>query len=312
MWDDPVPAEQQTTDRAWLGSPCSHCHQSPCCRNLPVGNLPVRTEHDLLIGLDLLEHENIEIGLKEDGIWTVFYTRTCRFLDPESSRCTIHGSSRQPEICRDYDAHRCWYRRVFASTISTAMIRLSRERLQWILDRVDYYEKGEISRVPDWELMMRELADIPLSTSARAAGAFTGVASEITKGPRSQQTGVPAPGRLAFPPGRPRRIAHFDLIRFRLGFPGVQLAITGNEWYFLLDAPERPAGRQNTAHVGEYHLTAEAASGCVAVAHEDIDAVLSLCSRNTVGRITGYPGLDEVRSAIRSGGPLETSVVPVS
>lgn len=307
MSDAPFSAGQQTSDRSWLESPCSRCHQSPCCRNLPVTNLPIRTVHDLAVARDLLGHENIEIGLKEDGVWTLFYTRSCRFLDPASARCTIHGSDRQPTICKQYDAQRCWYRGVFASTLSSAMIRLNQKRLEWILDRVDCDESGEIRGVPDWDLMMRKLAEIPLAMAAQTVR-ITGLTS------REEVTGADSKTvrELAFPPGRPRRIGHFDLIRFRLGFPGVSLGITGDEWYFLLDAAPLPGGPAAGAHVAEYHLSPEAASECVVVGYADSDTLFSLCTTDGNGRISGYPEPEAVRAAVASRQNPRTSAFRAS
>jgi hypothetical protein len=35
----------------------------------------------------------------------------CEHLDPETTACRLFGDPRRPNICREFDAHTCWYRR---------------------------------------------------------------------------------------------------------------------------------------------------------------------------------------------------------
>ncbi len=176
----------------------------------------MQTADDLETARDLLSHDNIEIGIKDDGVWTVFYTRTCGFLDPQSSKCTIHGSERQPRICRDYSAHTCWYRHAFASTLSPQLIRLNAARLDWIRARVEFDESEEIVRVPDWELMMSELSAIPLGMSAVPVGDQNEIAAAIS-----------APGSLievVATSGSPAAIHRDSGISLRAGQPASHIS----------------------------------------------------------------------------------------
>ena len=265
----------------------------------------MQTADDLETARDLLDHANIEIGIKEDGVWTVFFTRTCGFLDPQSSKCTIHGTERQPRICRDYSAHTCWYRHAFASTLSLQLIRLNAARLDWILAQVEFDETGEIARVPDWDLMLSELSAVPLGMSAvpvRDQNELGAAVSERVPLTGSEQPPANLPQStaiLAFPPGRPAHLSHFDLIRFRLGFPGVSLGVTQNEWYFLVDAPPRRNGKTSpAAHCSKYHLNEESARSMVRVGLEELPRIEVLCATDRSGLITRHPDLAEIRSAL--------------
>lgn len=197
----------------------------------------------------LLEHSNINIGLRENGEWTVFYSATCRFLDPSTSKCTIHGTARQPQICKDYRADRCWYRRTFAAATTNEMIFLSRSRVSRLIEMCIFDDCDEIYRVPDWERMSKELAGVDARALPAAALPAPGGAS-VAPDPRDL---------LLFPPGRPTHLRHLDLIRFRLGFPGVSLRIAGDEWAFAAVAPRIDCGPRCDG-ISQYHVPSEPAA----------------------------------------------------
>ncbi len=239
---------------------------------------------------DLLGHENVEIGIKDDGVWTVFYTRTCSRLDPVTSKCTVHGTEIQPDICRDYSSHQCWYRRVFSTTLSAGMIRLNRRRLDRILTSVTFDHQDCIDRVPDWDWIMRELAEIPLELDAVELAA----AAPQSAPPSPRPVGVERETRLVFPPGKPRKLSHFDLMRFRLGFPGVSLGISNGGWYFVVDAP----AREETTHMSEYHLPEPDSDSLVIVNSGELSILRDLCTIDETGTIVIYPEPSAVRAAI--------------
>lgn len=263
----------------WSSSPCSRCGGAPCCRNVPMMTLQVRNDRDLASAEHLASHQNIEIGIRESGEWIVFYTVACRFLDPVSAMCKIHGTNAQPDLCKRYDAHTCWYRRVFVQPSdqpNAEMLRLNATRVRRLRELVLFDDRGEIYRVPDWELLQREFVGLPLDAHATAT-AHVGRREDI----------------LLFPPGRPLHRRHLDLIRFRLGFPGVSLRIDGDSWQFALAAPLRgvpfpiPESQGSTGEPDSFHAP--------------IDAPFSMTSSQSGPKYVDLSGLEALISSLTFG-----------
>ncbi len=230
----------------WERSPCSSCPGSPCCRYLPVTRIPMENREHLLQARSLLSHHRIELGLHDNGTWMVYYASACRFLDPVSSRCTIHGSGRQPGICRDYSARLCWYRTAFAGDLSLRFIRFDRRRFEVLSGRLGIDDRGEIARVPSWEQLLRDLASVPREPDLfLAVGAAAGSVPRSGAGP-SGDAGL-ASGSLVFPLPVPLSSRNLDFIRFRLGFAGTAIGVHREPdgsvaWRLILDAPCREGG----------------------------------------------------------------------
>ncbi len=291
------PASPQIAEAAWLASPCSQCAQSPCCRNLPLCNLPVETRADLEVAEHLLCHDNIVIGLKESGEWTVFYTARCRFLDERTSKCRIHGTEAQPEVCSSYDPHRCWYRRVFAATASGEMIRLNERRVRRIIELTVFDDREAVYRAPGWERLLPELAEIPLTVAPAGSRPARDPAGDRFEGVRSGEADDPS-DVLVFPPGRPTKRKHFDLIRFRLGFPGVELWMEGVVWQFAVAAPARPEAalvvsscrdRMSAARLPFHAEQRSEAQPIVKVGLGDLDRLINATRFDSKDTIVEYP-----------------------
>ncbi|HOV38439.1 MAG TPA: hypothetical protein PLG79_06940 [Spirochaetales bacterium] len=201
--------------------PCLTCQGAPCCRRLPLKKLCILKKKDLLQAVLMLSHRWMELGLKDDGTWMLFYTRPCSNLDLKTSLCKVHGTDLQPWVCKDYAANLCWYRRAFSCTESLEFIRFDKERLEALMDHLLYDEDTEeIAGVPSWEEMIKLVSLHPLSDpSTRAEG------------------GAPAELFVFDPP--PREERHHSLFHFRTQFPGVRVVkgetrwITVVETYFL-------------------------------------------------------------------------------
>jgi len=208
-------------EESWFASPCFSCPDSPCCNTLPVYRPVIETRSDLDYALRLLDYRGIELGLYDSGKWMVYLTSPCRFLDRYSSKCMIHNAPEQPRLCAEYSPHQCWCRSVYARGGSRNFLRFNRERLERILTLVTYHPSGEIDGVPDWEQMIGAVAPIPIDS--KRTDACPGV---------EPVTGPGAPGRLIdpcrgllFPMVLPKSRPDLDLLRFRLGFPGVESAL---------------------------------------------------------------------------------------
>jgi len=209
----------------WDDSPCFSCPDTPCCRYLPLHSFFIRCREDWRTAENLLAVPGIRLGLKDNGSFLVYLHRSCRFL-AKDRRCRIHGTPEQSYICRDYNPRTCWYKRAFPGTATDLLILLDAPRLARLGPLIGWTGDGMLDRVPDWRILKREALQVPL-----------------TDGP-SLFPGEGPPGLLV-PPGKPSKPEHFDLIRFRLGFPGVFLVVGEQNWASLIlpegQSPEGPA-----------------------------------------------------------------------
>ncbi|KGE72648.1 hypothetical protein DC28_06230 [Spirochaeta lutea] len=223
-------------------SPCSSCGGAPCCRHLPLAELRVDTREDLERLAGLSAFQGILPALREDGNWWLFLRRDCRFLTSTTGMCSIHNTPEQPRICSTYSPYTCWYRRAFPSLgtlprtpepgpigANTTMIQFNPERLEWLIQAIGYSgPEQSIQKVPGWDDMIRIMEQIPLLP----APALEQPAALPTL--PLDSTGQNLPPILVVPPGRPSNRRHLDLIRFRLGFPGMAFIGQGDSWAFCL------------------------------------------------------------------------------
>ncbi|MBN2536331.1 MAG: hypothetical protein JXB88_25840 [Spirochaetales bacterium] len=210
----------------WEESPCSTCFPSACCSYLPLTFMQLETRTDFL-NLALLScYHHIRLGLKKSGEWTVYFQRDCRFLDTVTSKCRIHGIENQSFICKSYDAHKCWYRPAFQSHQNEELILFDLDRLLLLEKETDFLKTGYIKNSLNWDEIIMRISRLPLETRAAKNDEKTGFPDNVLAFKRNY------PERfLFFPPfEKPKRDAHFDLFRFRLGFPGISLAVADNCW----------------------------------------------------------------------------------
>lgn len=214
----------EVLDGSWAVSPCSSCLTSPCCTRLPLHRFRIETEKDFRWAEMAVRHPRIEIGLYETGWWMVYYLAPCRFLNPLDSKCLIHGSDRQPQVCKDYSPALCWYKRVFVEGDSPDFIRFDAERLSILAGMVRFDESGGLSQVPSWEEMHGRFEMVPISEPP---------AGEI---PVEQYAPLDPEG-LIVPVHTPRCRRDVGFLRFRLGFHGVRLGISADGWVAVIGNP---------------------------------------------------------------------------
>jgi hypothetical protein len=215
----------ETSD--WTASPCYGCG-TYCCSHLPLCDLSIETRTDLMKAADLCRFEGMVPVLKQDGQWRLFYHADCRYLHRPTAKCIIHNTPQQSHICRDYPAARCWYRKAFETPETDHLLRFNRARLERLTALCDFDERGAIVSVPEWDRLKQELASIPYD-SAPASRRKMETAADSAHPSRQPQL-------LLFPPGKPERAQHFDLLRFRLGFPGALMLKSFSLWCFALPA----------------------------------------------------------------------------
>ena len=300
----------------WRESPCSSCARSLCCRYLPLAHLRLESPADF-INLALAScYDGLFPALKESGEWTVFLGRACRFLDGAAGTCSIHGSPRQNMVCKTYDARRCWYVRAFSDERRTTLIPFSTEMLLWFERRYGLMER-------------RFDADIDRTELREAARAFDNAASEgetrdfATPGtPGLSFRKSRAERFLFFPPhGRPEHRNHFELLSFRLGFPGVSLAVADSHWAFLAEVPLRADRLESFRrahfptvghHNGSFSFaglardrppSSSAGDRWAVLGFDDLGILEGLASFDASGKVRRLPSAAEVLAALGNRRP---------
>lgn len=217
-------------------SPCASCDTTPCCRRAPLDTFVLRDVLDLDHARFLLNFEGIELGVTSDGSWQVFFLEACRMLDVEHGRCTVHGTVDQPQVCRTYSAHRCWYRPAIAFESDPEHLRVDRRRFDHVLDRVVLDEQRGITRVPSWDELVTAFAALPIVERAEPRPANPpGQDPDAPDGHPCNGCAAWCCTTLPFPIDVPEDVAGLDHLRFLLGFPSVSLVVADTGWTLAVE-----------------------------------------------------------------------------
>jgi Fe-S-cluster containining protein len=236
-----------------LTSPCATCETAPCCTHLALHEFDVDGLTDLDYARYVLNFERMHLGISPDGKWHVYYRAPCRYLEPESMRCTVHDSPTQPNVCKNFNPYACWYKASYAGPVSDTLIQVDRARLDWILERTTFAEDRAIRSMPSQDEMRAAFPSLPVTEDPpgpadailRADPVYPAWKLSITRG----EPDPPAPSRtfaelddpctscaaycctsLVFPQRNPTNHAQVDYFRYALGFPGVELGVGGGTW----------------------------------------------------------------------------------
>jgi hypothetical protein len=222
--------EHKIKQNRWPDSPCSSCYGSPCCTVVPLTGLRLDSRTDF-INLALLAcYRNIRLCLKTTGEWSVYLDSFCKYLDPETTKCRIHSKTNQSLICKSYDAQKCWYKPAFKNNQNEEAIFFDLNRLIFLEKYTDFLNKGRIHNEVNWDELVKYISDIPLQMNDRISGIRKIHSDHLLSFKSCKAENV-----LFFPPfEKPSRNIHFELAIFRLGFPGINLAITDNYWSYVV------------------------------------------------------------------------------
>lgn len=300
----------------WIESPCSGCRDSHCCGNLPLTPLKLENQNDFINLLLISSYNGFFTGLKKSGEWTVFLERKCAFLDRTEGKCSIHGEPAQSLICKSYDSHNCWYLGAFDREKYTSMIRFSTDMLIWYEKRHDLL-KNRFEIPVDWI----ELCDasreyrkdiVDLNPDTREPWLSHKLSFEESRSSRF----------LFLPPyNRPEQSSHFELLSFRLGFPGVYLAVSDNMWAFMIRTDLNPKSLDlirgnyypSIAHrdglysfervFGEKHPFSEIGEQWVILEKPDLPLLKVMTLFNKAGDVRRLPTTAELLEALKSRTP---------
>lgn len=332
---------------AALESPCASCDETPCCSFLPLPGFPVETLMQVDHARWLLGFGGIELGIAATGDWSVFYTASCRFLDPADRSCTLHGTSAQPRICTHYNPYTCWYRGALGLEPSGGYLRIDANRLQVLLPHLLFDDDRNLIGVPTWEALHELLADTPIVAVAPsrpepdpAIGAWRDIAlGRIDAPPPSvrsaDEIGDPCMGcaahcctTLQFPIEPPSAQSGVDYLRFALGFPDVEIGVADDGWSLLIQtrcrhlegtrcglygSPERPLRCQyfDGAHCPYPTLLGEARpQGFVRVGLDRFAGLEAALRYDGLGNLVELPAAETVRASIEDLWRKELESVP--
>ena len=302
----------------WDDSPCSNCPQTPCCRNLPLVSIVPDKQSDFITLILASAYDGIYPAMKKSGEWVIFLGRKCRFLNSSDGKCLIHKQAHQSMICKSYNAHECWYVKAYTSEENRKMIPFSTEMLVHLEQKCSLLSRRFKVQF-DWT----ELCDSFREYGYKNPG--TDVLSfhdnyDIPKRLTFRKSG--SEDYLFFPPyTRPEYENHFELISFRLGFPGVFLAVSSTCWAYavktgmnsvLLNTVREayyPAIQHKDFAFGFHNLKREqnpysdTGEQWVILRREDIGILKSLVVFDSFGRAKKFPSTAELLGALNSTRP---------
>jgi Fe-S-cluster containining protein len=300
----------------WDDSPCSHCPEIYCCENLPLAPLRLNNQGDFINLILTSSYNGIFPVLKETGEWNFYLKRDCQFLSKPGGQCQIHQSADQSLICKSYDAHTCWYVKAFNTERFTTMIRFDTEMIIWFERKYKLIENAFDVDI-HWDELCSAAYDYRLNTIDLRPDAFIPLASFRLPFKKSKSDQY-----LFLPPyKRPENRNHFELLSFRLGFPGVSLAITDNCWAFIIKTVLNMASlnliRKNyypaiehkdgffsfDSVMKEFSPYSDAGEQWVVLQRSDLKVLKDLTVFDSNGRVRKLPKSSEVLHALKPKHP---------
>jgi Fe-S-cluster containining protein len=258
--------------------------------------------------------------LKQSGEWTIYLQRDCNFLDKTTGKCSIHGAPVQSMICKSYDAHRCWYVNAFSTEEFSTAISFNTDMLIWFEKRYKLIENNFVLDI-DWDELCRAAYEYKkniIDIKPPTIEAWTSLTLSF-KNSRADHL-------LFLPPyNRPKNINHYELISFRLGFPGIQLAITDTCWAFmvqtsfnrkylnLIQQEYYPAiGHKDGAYsfdsmMREHSPFSEAGNQWIILQRSDLETLKNLTIFDAAGRVLKTPSSSDILNALKSKSPFRAA-----
>jgi hypothetical protein len=322
-------------------SPCEACSSSPCCYLFQLDLVTVNNLMDLDTINYYLNFDNIDICLSPGGEWTVYYNYPCRFYVKEKSICTLHATPQKPGICVHYNPYYCFYKKSKSTgpDRQQGVIWINRERMDAVMARVSFDEDRYLIDLPEKEHLYRELSGIPYSGPNPAAAPTEDKAAAEWKHSVISGTGLPEETvvkshldfrspcgdcdsycckNLMFPTQIPATYSSLDYIIYALGFPGIELGISNDQWYInvkttcayldgaqcsLYGKRERPlvckfANPNHCFHRACFSLPKP--NGFMRIGFEEFNWLLENFKFDNFGNILEYPEVGLLRSHIES------------
>ncbi len=310
-----LPANLSVKQDGWGVSPCSDCDNTPCCKNLPLDILKLQNYSDM-VNLQLSSvFRDIYLVLKKSGEWNLYLRRNCLFVDADSGKCLIHAMPNQSLICKSYDAHRCWYKEAFKAHSST-LIKFTGGMLDDFEHSLTCANGKFDCESYDFDTLRSTITDDfnkPVSQRRNSKRDYRQYTLSYKK--------AYDPDFLFLPPYiKPSSINHLELAEFRLGFPGVYLAVADNCWAYLiktsLDLKRLQIIRKNLPSVAPQDFSysfksfqrnsqpfSEIGEKFVVLRKDNLPLLKSMVKTDAAGRIKRLPTTYEIYFALKKDRP---------
>ncbi len=310
-------ADRPLAYRDALVPPCATCQTTPCCRYLPLTTFAMATISDVDYARYLLNFDNIELGVTIEGAWSVYYRQACRFLDPDTPGCLLHGTPDKPHVCVQYNPFSCFYRPAFSPGGAEGYLRVDRRRMDVIVESLAFDADRRVVAAPTVESLAEAFAELPIDAA---------IVPQRRDEPTAEQPGeladpcVSCPAycctTVLFPITPPVSVSSLDYLRFALGFPGTEIVVLGTDWQLGVSArcrhleggrcgvfgtPERPLRCEYHDAWACGHRAAFAGPGAASSARirlEDFPVLAGACSFHPDGTAAVVPAAAELRSVL--------------
>jgi hypothetical protein len=296
--------------------PCSDC-EAYCCRYLALPEFRVETFDELDWAVYLLNFDGIRLSVTDSGRWMPYWRESCRHLDQHRNLCKVHGTELQPHTCVRYNPFSCHYRVLFGKGADEDQLWVDRERMALVLSGVQVDERRRKVLVPNFEVMRRTFETMQLEEPAEDAepAPEPQVDSRKQIPLRFDDPAVASPCTgceaycckvLVVSLDVPRNATLVDYVRYALGFPGVELLVSDDDWRLGLPTtcrhldngrcgiyglPERPV---RCEYYDEWTCSyrdtfAPDRKGDVRLGYEDLPVLLESCRFDDRGTLLAAP-----------------------
>lgn len=317
-------------------SPCLSCIASPCCTHLLLCTLELKTLLDIDRAMHMANFEGIVIALGSTGrMVQVYLHQPCRFLDVPTGACTVHSTPEQPATCVQYNAHTCGYRHSFATDVDHDHPLMDPRRLEWYAEHIMFDDDRRAVTFPDREEVLEAFRSMPMERRPLPPPEPDPVVEEwrsivlSQKEPAQElhrygdpQVSNPCQGcgawcckYLVFERDVPTDATHVEFLRYCLGFPGVEIAVSDKNWSVVvrttcrhLDGnrcsvfgmPERPLRcvSFDALSCGYRAFGYPIPDRMVRVSRDQFRAVAETLTFDELGRVVAVPPIDTLRSRL--------------
>lgn len=224
---------------------CAGCG-APCCWNMKLLDFHAGNWHDLEYVHFIAGFHEFEIDYENPARFRIFYRAPCRHLDQDSLGCTLHGTPDKPQTCVVFDESDCYYRDAHLGRPlpSAPVVRLDRRR--WLamapLFKVD--ADGTIVHMPTAQEVLETLeaaAPDPASEPRVRQRSWEALHVEpIARHSFGDRTSpcegchAPCCNVVIFDRPTPTTVHNLEFMRYQLGFPGVEAAVSSGGWRILV------------------------------------------------------------------------------
>ena len=139
--------------------PCQGC-SAPCCRMVLITYPAPTTFMEMDYIRFMLGFPLIKMILRNDGVWQVKVEQSCRFLDSDTSLCTVHGTPQQPKTCSYFNPYHCWYKRNYTKGDLSEVIEMDLSKYEVLLSHLHFDDEGKLTEIPSWEFINKLLQDV--------------------------------------------------------------------------------------------------------------------------------------------------------